>query len=458
MSSPQEGDDEIMMDDDLDIDEIVDMDDEPSPVPSNGARNGTGSSILETMDETLQHERNRMMGNVSGGVTATSTNSNDPVAVKRRAIQEIMSSPHLSDLEKRLRIQGLMDGRPVPSPPASTSGVMDQGRANANGNNNNANEINHGMGVQQQVSPQQQHLYGQPYNHSENYHEQQPNVSGMLGANPHPIVTPGSNDTMTCVHYERKCFIVAPCCNKVFGCRVCHDEMTPAPGHGPMDRFAIREIVCKVCLTRQPSKTNKCINPNCQVVFAEYHCNICNLWMSHSKKPFHCADCGFCRVGGREAYTHCHECCMCISTAVIGTHNCMKDKYKNNCPVCREDMFSSRQSPQDLPCGHAIHAHCFRKLAGFDYRCPICKKTVVSQASMAAAWAARARDIELQPMPADLARVVNIMCNDCENKSEGRNWHFLGVQCPGCDSFNTVVEQVISSGTGGGQPDAAATS
>ena len=59
--------------------------------------------------------------------------------------------------------------------------------------------------------------------------------------------------------------------------------------------------------------------------------------------------------------------------------------FRNNCPVCREDMFSSRQSPQDLPCGHAIHAHCFRKLAGFDYRCPICKKTVVSQQSMAAA-------------------------------------------------------------------------
>ena len=92
-------------------------------------------------------------------------------------------------------------------------------------------------------------------------------------------------------------------------------------------------------------------------------------------------------------FRHCSECCMCISVNVFETHRCFKDKYKNNCPVCREDMFSSRQSPQDLPCGHAIHAHCFRKLAGFDYRCPICKKTVVSQQSMAAAWEARARDI-----------------------------------------------------------------
>lgn len=107
-------------------------------------------------------------------------------------------------------------------------------------------------------------------------------------------------------------------------------------------------------------------------------------------------------------------------------------------------MFSSRQSPQDLPCGHAIHAHCFRKLAGFDYRCPICKKTVVSQQSMAAAWEARARDIAEQPMPADLQRVVDIMCNDCETKSYQRQWHFLGVQCPSCNSFNTVVEQVTN--------------
>lgn len=74
---------------------------------------------------------------------------------------------------------------------------------------------------------------------------------------------------------------------------------------------------------------------------------------------------------------------------------------------------------------------------------------------MSAAWQARARDIELQPMPADLARVVNILCNDCETKSENRSWHFLGVQCPGCTSFNTVVENVVS-GNGGSSSSAAA--
>lgn len=258
---------------------------------------------------------------------------------------------------------------------------------------------------------------------------------------PAPIL-PQPGENTACVHYERNCNIVAPCCNRVFGCRICHDELSP-PGHPPMNRFLVREVVCKLCNTRQAAG-NQCIS--CQAVFAEYHCNKCNLWMSLSKKPFHCDKCGFCRVGGADAFRHCEECCMCISVNVFDTHQCFKDKYKNNCPVCREDMFSSRQSPQDLPCGHAIHAHCFRKLAGFDYRCPICKKTVVSQSSMAAAWEARARDIAEHPMPADLQRIVDIMCNDCEQKSHRRNWHFLGIQCPQCNSFNTVVEQVLSSG------------
>jgi len=266
-----------------------------------------------------------------------------------------------------------------------------------------------------------------------------------VAPSPAPVL-PQQGD-VKCTHYDRNCNIIAPCCNRAVGCRICHDETSP-PGHPAMNRFMVREVVCKLCGTRQMG-SNQCIS--CKTMFGEYHCNRCNLWMSQSKKPFHCDQCGFCRVGGQENFRHCPECCMCISVNVFDTHRCFKDKYKNNCPVCREDMFSSRQSPQDLPCGHAIHAHCFRKLAGFDYRCPICKKTVVSQQSMAAAWEARARDIAEHPMPSDLQRIVDIMCNDCETKSHARNWHFLGIQCGHCSSFNTVVEQVLSSGPPSGQ-------
>lgn len=265
---------------------------------------------------------------------------------------------------------------------------------------------------------------------------------GRTEVAPAPTAVLPQQGEAKCTHYDRNCNIVAPCCNRVVGCRICHDETSP-PGHPAMNRFMVREVVCKHCGTRQMA-SNQCIS--CKNMFGEYHCNRCNLWMSQAKNPFHCDQCGFCRVGGQANFRHCSECCMCISVNVFDTHRCFKDKYKNNCPVCREDMFSSRQSPQDLPCGHAIHAHCFRKLAGFDYRCPICKKTVVSQQSMAAAWEARARDIAEHPMPSDLQRIVDIMCNDCEIKSHARNWHFLGIQCGQCSSFNTVVEQVLSSG------------
>lgn len=69
-------------------------------------------------------------------------------------------------------------------------------------------------------------------------------------APPPAPVLPQPEANAACVHYERNCNIVAPCCNRVFGCRICHDELSPA-GHPPMNRFLVREVVCKNCQTRQ---------------------------------------------------------------------------------------------------------------------------------------------------------------------------------------------------------------
>lgn len=54
--------------------------------------------------------------------------------------------------------------------------------------------------------------------------------------------------------------------------------------------------------------------------------------------------------------------------------------------------------------------------------------------------------ISLQPVPEEMTRVVNIMCNDCERRDENRRWHFLGVRCNGCMSFNTNVEHIVLHG------------
>lgn len=61
---------------------------------------------------------------------------------------------------------------------------------------------------------------------------------------------PAPEQNAACVHYERNCNIVAPCCNRVFGCRICHDELSPSD-HSPINRFMIQEVVCKNCSTRQ---------------------------------------------------------------------------------------------------------------------------------------------------------------------------------------------------------------
>jgi len=61
-------------------------------------------------------------------------------------------------------------------------------------------------------------------------------------------------------------------------------------------------------------------------------------------------------------------------------------------------------------------------------------------------WNAMAAGVALQPVPPELCRVVNISCNDCEQQDDARAWHFLGVQCRHCSSFNTVVDRIIMSG------------
>jgi hypothetical protein len=109
-----------------------------------------------------------------------------------------------------------------------------------------------------------------------------------------------------CAHYERNCTIISPCCGLAFGCRICHDEcpVLPMPfskrqllqqeqsgnnncnnaqvawsensgglktkqekrrslplgfdeeeTHHEIDRFAIKEVICRLCYIRQSSKT-----------------------------------------------------------------------------------------------------------------------------------------------------------------------------------------------------------
>ena len=105
----------------------------------------------------------------------------------------------------------------------------------------------------------------------------------------------------TCPHYQRNCSIVSPCCGLVFGCRICHDDYPELPPplsrqqsdadkletlvavedsaplkppalsqrrsslpmnfeedeepHHEINRFLIKEVICRECFTLQSSKT-----------------------------------------------------------------------------------------------------------------------------------------------------------------------------------------------------------
>ncbi len=104
----------------------------------------------------------------------------DATLQKRRQIQEVMRDRTLSERDRRMRIQSLMDG-------------------------SNPNTILNQL--------QQEH----------NQEIQQAVVDGLISSNNaqavHAAVATGT--AMPCVHYNRKCNIIAPCCGEVFGCRVC---------------------------------------------------------------------------------------------------------------------------------------------------------------------------------------------------------------------------------------------
>ena len=65
---------------------------------------------------------------------------------------------------------------------------------------------------------------------------------------------------------------------------------------------------------------------------------------------------------------------------------------------------------------------------------------------MTPTWDAMAHAVAVQPIPPELARVVSMTCIDCERREDARAWHFLGMQCGQCQSFNTVVDRILLQG------------
>jgi RING finger and CHY zinc finger domain-containing protein 1 len=228
-----------------------------------------------------------------------------------------------------------------------------------------------------------------------------------------------------CKHYLRRCEIIAPCCQKIFPCRLCHDELTTHK----IDRYKIEQVKCTNCNTIQNTK-QQC--STCQTIFGLYYCNICHLFDDIDKGQYHCFECGFCRIG-KEQFQHCKLCNMCINKDNIEHHKCIELK-DSNCPICMSDLYKSTNLINQMSCGHYIHINCLIELLKSTYKCPICNKSIIKTDILNKYLD---NEIDLTPMPDDYKNIkLKILCNDCHTETE-TPFHIIGLKCQTCNSYNT---------------------
>ena len=227
-----------------------------------------------------------------------------------------------------------------------------------------------------------------------------------------------------CQHYEKRCSkFYYSCCETRDQCHRCHKE------HRSCKAPRVTEVICDNCCSAQ-EPSSSCIQ--CQSEFSRSFCPICNIWTA--KEIFHCNSCGLCRVGKSEDHFHCDTCNACYALSSRGSHQCVyRPMDEIDCPICGEDIHSSQATSVRLPCAHVVHTLCMnRALRSSAYRCPFCRRSMVD---MSEAWAEIKASIEHQLMPEEI--VVQYVCYDCGHKDE-ELFHYLGIECSNCHSFNTA--------------------
>ncbi|XP_055444776.1 RING finger and CHY zinc finger domain-containing protein 1 isoform X1 [Bubalus kerabau] len=193
-----------------------------------------------------------------------------------------------------------------------------------------------------------------------------------------------------CEHYDRGCLLKAPCCDKLYTCRLCHDNNEDHQ----LDRFKVKEVQCINCERIQRAQQT-C--EECSTLFGEYYCSVCHLF-DKDKKQYHCEHCGICRIGPKEDFFHCLKCNLCLAVNLQGKHKCIENVSRQNCPICLEDIHTSRIAAQVLPCGHLLHRTCYEDMLKEGYRCPLCMRSALD---MSRSWRQRDDEVAQTPMPSE---------------------------------------------------------
>jgi RING finger and CHY zinc finger domain-containing protein 1 len=248
--------------------------------------------------------------------------------------------------------------------------------------------------------------------------------------------TEPSPPSFGCSHYKRKCKLYCPTCDDLHWCRFCHDEIHEEQELDEkkvhkLDRHNVVKVHCMNCSHDVSPPSQSC--PHCAIIMGNYFCAKCVLYDDVDKGQFHCDGCGICRVGGRDKFFHCSTCKACLDLSKMNNHKCLNESIKRPCPVCYEDMFTSRDPSVILPCGHFVHSKC--QIAMFkhmQYKCPFCNQSMSKMN-----WRSVDLEIARTPMPEEYRnKWVAIHCNDCNKNSDSR-FHILGLKCQSCGSYNT---------------------
>ncbi len=257
-----------------------------------------------------------------------------------------------------------------------------------------------------------------------------------------------------CKHYRRNVKLQCSSCDKWYTCRLCHDAVEDHV----LNRKATKNMLCMICGYAQRAG-EFCVG--CGERTAWFYCNVCKLWDNDSNKSiYHCNDCGICRKGrglGKDFF-HCkvsanvlrcsvrntkplQTCGTCMSMSVEKSHKCIERVSDCDCPICGEYMFTSPSPVVFMLCGHSIHKACYDEHMKTSYKCPICSKSTVN---METQFRNLDRAIDQQPMPPQFQDTkAMVSCNDCYAKSAVK-YHWLGLKCAICDSYNTAQLSILS--------------
>ena len=123
----------------------------------------------------------------------------------------------------------------------------------------------------------------------------------------------------------------------------------------------------------------------------------------------------------------------CPANNMRDNHKCIEKMSRSNCPVCLEDLHTSRKACRVPKCGHMLHFKCMQQLLKTgNYACPTCS---VSMVDMSSVWERLDYEVELTPMPTEYRDLkVAVLCRDCHAESRS-SFHILGQKCSQCGSY-----------------------